>query len=261
MSKQVKLRRGTTSEHATFTGALGEVTVDTTKDVAIVHDGTTAGGTPMAREDRPRGWVKTEVFSTPLAPLAAQWTQTGKTDLKRIRVTAYGGGGGGGSAGNAASGGGAGGIGIVTLEASAVSTNVSITIGPGGAVMTNGTSTSFGPYITATGGTAGVAGAQPDSGTSFPGGAGGTATGTGVLVLGGAGGASGFGVGWGGTVQYPGYPSPSNWGTGQGGGLGGGAGKLNANGTAGVGITGGGGGGGAAGAQGCVIVEEIYGLY
>ena len=92
MSKQVKLRRGTTSEHASFTGALGEVTVDTTKDVAVVHDGATAGGVPMAREDRPRGWTKTEVFAT---VGAATWTQTGKTDLKRIRVTAYGGGGGG----------------------------------------------------------------------------------------------------------------------------------------------------------------------
>ena len=29
MSKQVKLRRGTTAQHAAFTGALGEVTLDT----------------------------------------------------------------------------------------------------------------------------------------------------------------------------------------------------------------------------------------
>ena len=44
MSKQVKLRRGTTAQHASFTGALGEVTVDTDKDVSVVHDGATAGG-------------------------------------------------------------------------------------------------------------------------------------------------------------------------------------------------------------------------
>ena len=80
MSKQVKLRRGTTLEHATFTGALGEVTVDTTRDVAVVHDGATAGGIPMAREDRPRGWIRTEYFTTPLSPATATWTQTGKTD-------------------------------------------------------------------------------------------------------------------------------------------------------------------------------------
>lgn len=49
MAKQVQLRRGTTAEHSTFTGAVGEVTVDTTKDVVVVHDGVTAGGTPMLK--------------------------------------------------------------------------------------------------------------------------------------------------------------------------------------------------------------------
>jgi Cu/Ag efflux protein CusF len=49
MSIQVKLRRGTTSQHSTFTGSEGEVTVDTDKDVVVVHDGTTAGGHPLAK--------------------------------------------------------------------------------------------------------------------------------------------------------------------------------------------------------------------
>lgn len=48
---QVQFRRGTTTQHSTFTGAEGEVTVDTTKDTAVVHDGTTAGGRPLLRED------------------------------------------------------------------------------------------------------------------------------------------------------------------------------------------------------------------
>lgn len=47
MSKQVRLRRGTTAQHSSFTGAQGEVTVDTDKKVVVVHDGSTAGGTPM----------------------------------------------------------------------------------------------------------------------------------------------------------------------------------------------------------------------
>ena len=47
MSKQVRLRRGTTSQHSSFTGAQGEVTVDTDKKVVVVHDGSTAGGVPM----------------------------------------------------------------------------------------------------------------------------------------------------------------------------------------------------------------------
>tara|TARA_R110002051_G_scaffold190643_1_gene259553 strand:- start:241 stop:456 length:216 start_codon:yes stop_codon:yes gene_type:complete len=51
MAKRLQLRRGTTSEHASFTGALGEVTVDTTLDTIVVHDGSLAGGFPMLRED------------------------------------------------------------------------------------------------------------------------------------------------------------------------------------------------------------------
>ena len=51
MAKKLQLRRGTTTQHGSFTGAEGEVTIDTTKDTAVVHDGSTAGGTPLAKED------------------------------------------------------------------------------------------------------------------------------------------------------------------------------------------------------------------
>ena len=51
MAKLLKLRRGTTSQHSSFTGAEGEVTVDTTKDTAVVHDGSTAGGHPLVKEN------------------------------------------------------------------------------------------------------------------------------------------------------------------------------------------------------------------
>jgi len=51
MAKRVQRRRGTTAEHATFTGYDGETTVDTSKDTVVVHDGTAAGGFPLARED------------------------------------------------------------------------------------------------------------------------------------------------------------------------------------------------------------------
>lgn len=50
MSTAVKLRRGTTVQHSTFTGAEGEVTVDTTKDTVVVHDGSTVGGFPLIKE-------------------------------------------------------------------------------------------------------------------------------------------------------------------------------------------------------------------
>ena len=48
MPTAVQFRRGTTSQHSSFTGAAGEITVDTDKDVVVVHDGSTAGGFPLA---------------------------------------------------------------------------------------------------------------------------------------------------------------------------------------------------------------------
>ena len=50
MSTQVQFRRGNTAQTATFTGAVAEITVDTDKEVVVVHDGVTAGGFALARE-------------------------------------------------------------------------------------------------------------------------------------------------------------------------------------------------------------------
>ncbi len=50
MSTQIQRRRGTTSEHSTFTGAAGEITIDSTKNTVVVHDGSTQGGFPLATE-------------------------------------------------------------------------------------------------------------------------------------------------------------------------------------------------------------------
>lgn len=47
---QVQLRQGTTAQHATFTGAAGELTYNTSKKSLILHDGTTAGGIKIAKE-------------------------------------------------------------------------------------------------------------------------------------------------------------------------------------------------------------------
>jgi hypothetical protein len=52
MSTQIQRRKGTTAEHSTFTGAEAELTVDTTKDTVVVHDGATTGGRPLLREDQ-----------------------------------------------------------------------------------------------------------------------------------------------------------------------------------------------------------------
>ena len=50
MPDQLQLRGGTTTEHNSFTGAVREVTVDTTKKTLVVHDGSQAGGTPLMKE-------------------------------------------------------------------------------------------------------------------------------------------------------------------------------------------------------------------
>ena len=57
MAIQIQLRQGTTTEHDTFKGAVGEVTVDTTKDVPVVHDGVTAGGHPVAARANADGTI------------------------------------------------------------------------------------------------------------------------------------------------------------------------------------------------------------
>ena len=51
MATQVQFRRGTTGEHSGFTGAVGEVTVDTEKKILCVHDATTPGGFPLLQQD------------------------------------------------------------------------------------------------------------------------------------------------------------------------------------------------------------------
>ena len=57
MSKRIQLRRGTTAQTNAFTGAVGEVTVDTDKDVLVVHDGATAGGSPVATRANADGTI------------------------------------------------------------------------------------------------------------------------------------------------------------------------------------------------------------
>jgi hypothetical protein len=47
MAYAVQLRRGSAVEHATFTGTEGEITVNTTDNTLVVHDGTTVGGHPL----------------------------------------------------------------------------------------------------------------------------------------------------------------------------------------------------------------------
>jgi len=51
MATQLQMRRGTASQNSSFTGAEGEVSVNTTNDSLHIHDGSTAGGFELARAD------------------------------------------------------------------------------------------------------------------------------------------------------------------------------------------------------------------
>ena len=74
----LQLRRGTQGETATFTGALGEVTVDTTRKTLVVHDGSTAGGSALAPLASPT------FTGTPAAP-----TVSTSDNSTKLATTAY----------------------------------------------------------------------------------------------------------------------------------------------------------------------------
>ena len=44
MATALQLRRGTTAQNNSFTGAVGELSVDTATEGLLLHDGSTAGG-------------------------------------------------------------------------------------------------------------------------------------------------------------------------------------------------------------------------
>ena len=76
MATQVQWRGGSTSEHSTFTGAAREVTVDTQKKTLVVHDGSTAGGEPLLREDGSNSAFNLGTAATPALKFAGD-TNTG----------------------------------------------------------------------------------------------------------------------------------------------------------------------------------------
>ena len=49
MATAIQRRRGNTAQHASFTGLAGEITIDIDKNTVVVHDGSTAGGSALAK--------------------------------------------------------------------------------------------------------------------------------------------------------------------------------------------------------------------
>ena len=63
MATQVQFRRGTTSQHGSFTGAVGEVTVYTDKGTVVVYDGSQAGGFAIPNLKTAQEFTKTQNFN------------------------------------------------------------------------------------------------------------------------------------------------------------------------------------------------------
>lgn len=186
-------------------------------------------------------------------------TFTVPAGITKVKVTVVGGGGGGGGGmGNSAvagAGGGMGGFGIKIISGLTPSSTVSVTCGAGGSG--GGTANSPGPAGTGTSGGTSSFGAY----ISCTGGSGGQGAFNGGVSVGGAGGSSSGGD-FNSTGTSGGNAGSSGGPNGYGGGMSGGAAKATGTGNAGTLGCGGGGGGsypsagsGGAGGNGVVIVE------
>jgi len=79
MTAQVQLRRGTTAQHTTFTGALGEVTLDTDKDILVIHDGSAVGGVAKVVTETATQTLTNKTLTSP--------TFTGSMTVQNFTVT------------------------------------------------------------------------------------------------------------------------------------------------------------------------------
>tara|TARA_R110001592_G_scaffold58814_4_gene178100 strand:- start:2427 stop:5588 length:3162 start_codon:yes stop_codon:yes gene_type:complete len=83
MPTALQLRRGTTSQNNSFTGVVGEVSVDTDKDTLRVHDGSTAGGFEVVTATATQTLTNKTLTSPIIASAAfsgASFTFEGATD-------------------------------------------------------------------------------------------------------------------------------------------------------------------------------------
>jgi hypothetical protein len=82
MATQIQLRRGTSTQHTTFTGVAGEVTVDTTNNILRVHDGSSAGG--FATVATTSGTLTTPTITN---PTITNYTETAYTANSSTAIT------------------------------------------------------------------------------------------------------------------------------------------------------------------------------
>ena len=86
MPSVLQLRRGTTSQNNAFTGAIGELSYDTSVDTLRVHDGSTAGGfalttdagtSTLTNKTLTSPIINTGTFGTSILPVSADGTTLG----------------------------------------------------------------------------------------------------------------------------------------------------------------------------------------
>ena len=81
MPTVVQFRRGTTSQNQSFTGAVGELSVDTDLSTLRVHDGQTAGGVEIVNVSSVQT-MQNKVFASDLLPAADSAYDLGDSDFK-----------------------------------------------------------------------------------------------------------------------------------------------------------------------------------
>lgn len=85
----LKLRRGDTTASNAFTGAEGEITIDTTKDTLVVHDGATAGGKPLATEANLNSGLATKANISSLSAVATSGSYVDLTNKPTLFSGSY----------------------------------------------------------------------------------------------------------------------------------------------------------------------------
>lgn len=80
MPTVVQFRRGTTAQNDNFTGAVGEISIDTDIETLRVHDGTTAGGFELVNTSSSQSISSKSLSTTTFSDNLLKGTKTG-TDV------------------------------------------------------------------------------------------------------------------------------------------------------------------------------------
>lgn len=96
MSTTLQFRRYNTATTASTTGAVGEITINTDLSTVVVHDGVTAGGTPLATQSNvtsiAAGGVTLSSFAGNIIPSATNtyWLGTSSKAFETLYVSSTG---------------------------------------------------------------------------------------------------------------------------------------------------------------------------